>query len=501
MLRPFSKSFIQTRRALTFVALAAFGALPSLSASAQAQTTPTNLQLLDKALAKSEGFNNIAVDDMLFPRANFQAYRDRVAGAERGGPQLRSALYNVTHWTGGNVYYSFNANLPAAQRTAFLDAAQEWQKWLNVHFIARTNQANYINVYHDASDGSFSYIGMVGGVQDMSLASWATKWTACHEIEHALGAMHEQCRSDRNNYVTIDFSNIQSGAESNFAVVSDSINKGTYDFDSVMHYYDTAFATDSSKPTIICKPAYSQYQSTMGQRDHLSTKDIAGMVSIYGAPVSKYSLSGAVTVGTTALSGVSLALSNGTATTTSTSGAFTFSNVAGGTYTLTPSKTGYTFSPTSRSFTLSGNVTNANFAATVVTAPVPAVSISSVNMVEGNAGTRYMTFNVSLSEPSTQTVTVNFATANGTAAAGSDYTATSGTLTLRAGATIADVRINVLPDRVVEANETFSVVLSTPAGATLGTYTGRGTILNDDRASDTPATRSVASDDPSALND
>lgn len=488
----------QPRRALTLAAVAAFGALAltSFSAPAHAQTTPTNVQLLDQALNQSAGSDGVVIDDMIFPRANFLDYRNRVA--KQGSRSLSSAFYNTARWTGGNVYYSFNASLPTAQRTAFLEATQEWEKWVNVKFTARTNQANYINVYHDASDGSFSYIGMVGGVQDMSLASWATKWTACHEIAHALGAMHEQCRSDRDNYVSIDFSNIPSSAASNFAIVSDSINKGAFDFDSVMLYFSTAFAIDNSKYTIICKPSYTQYQDTMGQRDHLSTSDKAGMISIYGAPVSNYSLSGVVSVGTQKLSGVVLTLNNGQTATTNTSGVYTFASLPGAAYTLTPSKAGYTFSPASRQFTLSGNVTTANFAATAATVALPTVSVTSVNMVEGNAGAPYITFNVSLSQPSTQAVSVNFTTANGTATAGSDYTARSGTITIPAGSTMADIRVNILPDRVVEANETFTVVLSNPAGATLATYVGRATIINDDRASD--ATRSVAADEPSMGN-
>ena len=95
----------------------------------------------------------------------------------------------------------------------------------------------------------------------------------------------------------------------------------------------------------------------------------------------------------------------------------------------------------------------------------------------------YITFDVSQSEPSTQTSTVNFATVDGSAVAGSDYSAKSGTLAFKAGATMAEVRISVLPDRVVEATESFSVVLSNAMGATLKTYTGKGTLLNDDKAS------------------
>ena len=477
-------------RALVFAVVAIIGLKSSLPAWAQA--TPSNLQLLDQAIEKSGGSEEVVIDDMIFPRERFVAYRNQVAGQRTGG--TRSAFYNVPRWTGGNVPYVLDAALPTAQRTAFIEACREWEKYVNVRFMPRTTQANYIRVYQDGGGGSFSYVGMNGGAQDMSLASWATKWTAAHEIEHALGAMHEQCRSDRGTYVSINFANIDPDAASNFAIISDSINRGAYDFDSVMHYYDTAFAIDPSIYTIIAKPAYAAFQNSMGQRDHLSALDKAGMVYIYGAPPVYYPLGGTVTSGGSALSGVSLALSNGQKATTNTSGVFNFPSVAKGTYTLTPSKAGFSFSPVSRSVSLTAGITNANFSATPVVVPVSnaTVSVSSVSMVEGNAGAPYMTFNVSLSQPVTQTVTVNYTTFDGTAKAGTDYTLRRGTLTFRAGTTTADVRIALLPDRVVEASEGFSVVLSTPAGATLGTATGRGTIVNDDRSSDVEAPSSDA---------
>ena len=76
---------------------------------------------------------------------------------------------------------------------------------------------------------------------------------------------------------------------------------------------------------------------------------------------------------------------------------------------------------------------------------------------------------------------VNYATANGTATAGSDYTATSGTLTFAAGETTKTVSVPVLGDTSVESDETFTLTLSNPAGATLGAAaSATATIVNDD---------------------
>jgi hypothetical protein len=83
-------------------------------------------------------------------------------------------------------------------------------------------------------------------------------------------------------------------------------------------------------------------------------------------------------------------------------------------------------------------------------------------------------------------VTVSFATADGTATAGSDYVATSGTLTFNPGVTTQTITVNVVGDTTVEPNETFLVNLSAPSNATIATGQGTGTIVNDDGAPPPP---------------
>ncbi|WP_369915231.1 putative Ig domain-containing protein [Xanthomonas sp. NCPPB 3005] len=110
----------------------------------------------------------------------------------------------------------------------------------------------------------------------------------------------------------------------------------------------------------------------------------------------------------------------------------------------------------------------------------PSLSIDDVSVNEGNSGTTTATFTVSLSAASGQTVSVNFATADGTATAGSDYVARSGTLTFAPGVTAQGVAITVNGDTAVEPNETFNVGLSGASNASIARATGTGTILNDD---------------------
>ncbi|MDQ1642555.1 MAG: large repetitive protein [Actinomycetota bacterium] len=121
-------------------------------------------------------------------------------------------------------------------------------------------------------------------------------------------------------------------------------------------------------------------------------------------------------------------------------------------------------------------------AGTIPASP-PALSVNDVSVSEGNSGTKSATFTITRTGSTTGTSTVSYATANGTATAGSDYTAVGPTtLTFAAGETTKSVTVSVLGDAVVEPNETFSLLLSSPAGATVSDGTGVATITNDDTA-------------------
>lgn len=112
--------------------------------------------------------------------------------------------------------------------------------------------------------------------------------------------------------------------------------------------------------------------------------------------------------------------------------------------------------------------------------PLPSLSIDDVTVVEGNAGTVNAVFTVTLGAASGQTVTVNYATADGTATQPADYTSTSGTLTFTPGTTTQTITVPVIGETIPEANETFFVNLSGAVNATISDNQGVGTITNDD---------------------
>ena len=112
--------------------------------------------------------------------------------------------------------------------------------------------------------------------------------------------------------------------------------------------------------------------------------------------------------------------------------------------------------------------------------PLPILSIGNAQVTEGNSGMVNMVFNLTLSSPATQTVSVNYTTRDVDAQAGTDYVVKTGSVTINAGSSSAPIIVSVKGDTTFEANETFAVDLSAPVNAALGQATAIGTILNDD---------------------
>ena len=112
------------------------------------------------------------------------------------------------------------------------------------------------------------------------------------------------------------------------------------------------------------------------------------------------------------------------------------------------------------------------------TVPGPALSVADAQAQEGTDAT--LDFAVTLVPARTATVTVAYATADGTATAGSDYTATSGTLTFAAGETQKTVSVPVLNDDHDEGSETLTLRLSNAQGANIADGEATGTITNSD---------------------
>lgn len=138
------------------------------------------------------------------------------------------------------------------------------------------------------------------------------------------------------------------------------------------------------------------------------------------------------------------------------------------------------------STTFGPGVTNFNVDdASIEWCPLPTLTVSDpAPVTEGNAGSAPATFGVSLSQPSSQPVTVSYTTApppsGVSATAGEDYTPAAGTITFVPGAASTVVTVNVLGDALDEHDESLALVLFAPVGATLADPEGVATITDDD---------------------
>lgn len=113
--------------------------------------------------------------------------------------------------------------------------------------------------------------------------------------------------------------------------------------------------------------------------------------------------------------------------------------------------------------------------------PDPQLSISDVNLFEGNNGTTSFPFTVTLDHASSKTITVVYSTVDGTAKSGADYTSVSNqTLTFQPNETSKTITISVVADDIEEGDDQFTIVLSSPVNATIARSIGTGTIRNDD---------------------
>ena len=128
-----------------------------------------------------------------------------------------------------------------------------------------------------------------------------------------------------------------------------------------------------------------------------------------------------------------------------------------------------------------GVLADSTAVAVVVNNDFSELSISDASRTEGQSGASLVTFVVTRGGTTSGTASFTWVTANGSATAGSDYTAVAPTSVVFApGETTKTISVSVVGDTVVEPSETFVVNLGAPVGAVLGDSAGVGTILNDD---------------------
>ncbi|CAG9807141.1 unnamed protein product [Chironomus riparius] len=166
-------------------------------------------------------------------------------------------------------------------KASILSAMYDIEAHTCIKFIQRSYEHDYIYIISDT--GCYSYIGRKLGPQVMSLQrdDCISHGHIIHELVHALGFHHMHNHIDRNNYVTINYNNVDPSKINQFVAVDPLLfeNFGTpYDYYSVMHY-DTYTFSKNGLQTIL--PNDYNYRNVLGQRIGLSIGDVKRINSMY----------------------------------------------------------------------------------------------------------------------------------------------------------------------------------------------------------------------------
>uniref|UniRef100_A0AAG5DNC3 Metalloendopeptidase n=1 Tax=Anopheles atroparvus TaxID=41427 RepID=A0AAG5DNC3_ANOAO len=210
----------------------------------------------------------------------------RLTEEQEVGLRKRTGMYLPTFlWPDRTVPYEIVANdFAPNQRAAIESAMRAIEASTCVRFLPATaSTVDYVRIA--AGQGCSSFVGRVRGAQQLLLqpdpvgSGCFVHGTIVHELIHALGFYHMQSATDRDNWISIQWQNIEPGREGNFQSYGTDriLNYGVaYDYGSVMHYGERAFSTNGL-PTIVPRAD----GVVIGQRVAMSSGDIQRIRNMY----------------------------------------------------------------------------------------------------------------------------------------------------------------------------------------------------------------------------
>ncbi|ULU08838.1 hypothetical protein L3Y34_019809 [Caenorhabditis briggsae] len=180
--------------------------------------------------------------------------------------------------------YSFDWNFPRRSRQRVLEAMRFWSEKTCVTF--QENRYVYPHVRIFEGNGCWSFVGKQQSLreQSLSLESSCTDHTfvVAHEIAHTLGFFHEHARIDRDQFISIDYSNVNPNLTFAFAKESEKQldhQSAPYEYGSVMHYSVDQFAVNTNRPVIYARD--QKYAQAMGNRMRATFQDVSRMNVLY----------------------------------------------------------------------------------------------------------------------------------------------------------------------------------------------------------------------------
>ncbi|AZA80605.1 hypothetical protein C1637_12795 [Chryseobacterium lactis] len=235
-----------------FAGFIIFAALTSCSKSneeitAETQANALNIESIQKGQLNGQAITYIKKDGKNFFQGDIVLTDQQLAGdnsANKGGATL-------SRWPGGKIYYTVASNMGSINANKITSAVSEYNTKTNVQWIPRTNQTNYVQFIFGSSSGAdgWANIGYQGGKQTISLDQYISVGSVIHEMGHAVGLYHEHARKDRDQYVSIQWNNIQDGQAYNFNIYNSGTDIGVFNINSVMMYWPNSYSKNG-QPTI-----------------------------------------------------------------------------------------------------------------------------------------------------------------------------------------------------------------------------------------------------------
>ncbi|GGD20368.1 hypothetical protein GCM10011368_22870 [Hyunsoonleella pacifica] len=190
---------------------------------------------------------NVFEDDIILTENQIEFLKHGpIEGQEFSKSKAAPGVF-LNRWTNSTV--NFNISFTAA-RSDILTAINTLESATNINFVEQAS-GNYIDFVN--STGNFcgrSKLGMIGGRQEIELVC-TTQRTIIHEILHALGFFHEHTRPDRDNFIAVNWGNIQSEFSHNYEISISQAYGTSLDFNSIMLYSSfNGSAINSSLPTM-----------------------------------------------------------------------------------------------------------------------------------------------------------------------------------------------------------------------------------------------------------
>jgi hypothetical protein len=198
---------------------------------------------------------------------------------------------DLYRWPNGEVPVVLDNSVFQADNYIIVKSALDYFNFnTGIIFKERSNEEDYLVITCVADDGSgrggFTQVGRQrNGSNILRLVNGQfSQGTVLHELLHTLGVFHEQGRTDRDNFVSINWSNIPPGNAKDFQVEDNGTIRSAYDYCSIMQYSAMAFAIDKSKATIICKTngVPAACPACIGNRIMLTQMDKDGLDALYG---------------------------------------------------------------------------------------------------------------------------------------------------------------------------------------------------------------------------